>query len=152
MMVLSPPTFANYTRLSKLTVIMPGLWLRLPICLARAGELYLVLRRISLLIPSSVCRANIGLIETARLIVLPGFIKAGAPAFGQDPIDPNIFYYNGTPATMVFLALDYVLPKYANLSTVDLVLSGPNFGLNLGPFLYTIVSILQAETPLKLKA
>jgi 5'-nucleotidase len=92
------------------------------------------------------------LIETARLIVLPGFIKAGAPAFGQDPIDPNIFYYNGTPATMVFLALDYVLPKYANLSTVDLVLSGPNFGLNLGPFLYTIVSILQAETPLKLKA
>jgi 5'-nucleotidase len=84
--------------------------------------------------------------------VLPGFIKAGAPAFGQDPIDPNIFYYNGTPATMVFLALDYVLPKYANLSTVDLVLSGPNFGLNLGPFLYTIVSILQAKTHPKLKA
>ncbi|CAI6021199.1 unnamed protein product [Clonostachys chloroleuca] len=73
-----------------------------------------------------------------------GFIKAGAPAFGQDPIDPNIFYYNGTPATMVFLALDYVLPKYANLSTVDLVLSGPNFGLNLGPFLYTISGTIGA--------
>jgi 5'-nucleotidase len=74
----------------------------------------------------------------------PGLIKAGAPSFGRDPIDDHIFYYNGTPATQVFLGLDYVLPKYFNLSTVDLVMSGPNFGLNLGPFLYTISGTIGA--------
>ena len=71
-------------------------------------------------------------------------IKAGAPALGRDPLDDHIFYYNGTPATQVFMALDYVLPKYFNLTTVDLVLSGPNFGMNLGPFLYTISGTMGA--------
>ncbi|KAK3937385.1 acid phosphatase [Diplogelasinospora grovesii] len=65
-------------------------------------------------------------------------IKAGAPAIGNDPNDSHIFYYNGTPAAQVMVALDYVLPTFANFSTPDLVLTGPNFGWNLGPFMYTL--------------
>lgn len=75
---------------------------------------------------------------------MAGLIKAGAPSFGRDPFDDHIFYYNGTPNTQVFVALDYVLPKYANFSTPDLVLAGPNFGLNLGPFLYTLSGTIGA--------
>jgi 5'-nucleotidase len=40
--------------------------------------------------------------------------------------------------------LDYILPKVANFTTPDLILSGPNFGLNLGPFLYTLSGTIGA--------
>jgi 5'-nucleotidase len=73
-----------------------------------------------------------------------GIVKAGAPSIGTDPNDSHIWYYNGTPATQVFVALDYVLPRVANFTVPDLVLSGPNFGLNLGPFLYTISGTIGA--------
>ncbi|KAJ9136923.1 Acid phosphatase [Pleurostoma richardsiae] len=69
---------------------------------------------------------------------------AGAPSIGTDPNDSHIWYYNGTPAAQVFVALDYVLPNFANFSVPDLVLAGPNFGLNLGPFLYTFSGTLGA--------
>jgi 5'-nucleotidase len=67
-----------------------------------------------------------------------GIVKAGKPSVGTDPNDSHIWYYNGTPSACVQVALDYVFPKFANFSTPDLVLSGPNFGWNLGPFLYTL--------------
>jgi 5'-nucleotidase len=63
---------------------------------------------------------------------------------GPDPMDSHIWYYNGTPSACVQVGLDYVLPRYANFSVPDLVLSGPNYGLNLGPFLYTLAGTLGA--------
>jgi 5'-nucleotidase len=65
-------------------------------------------------------------------------IPKGAPSIGTDPHDSHIWYYNGTPAACTFVALDYVLPRYANFSTPDLLLTGPNFGTNLGPFVWTL--------------
>ncbi|KAK0610099.1 survival protein sure-like phosphatase/nucleotidase, partial [Bombardia bombarda] len=74
-----------------------------------------------------------------------GLTKAGAPSLGTDPHDGHIWYYNGTPAAQVFIALDYVLPKFAGFSQPDLVISGPNFGWNLGPFVYTMTGNLGAS-------
>ncbi|KFA69383.1 hypothetical protein S40285_08564 [Stachybotrys chlorohalonatus IBT 40285] len=65
-------------------------------------------------------------------------IPAGAPSVGSDPFDSHIWYYNGTPAACTFVALDYVLPRFANFSVPDLVVTGPNYGTNLGPFVWTL--------------
>ncbi|TAQ85386.1 hypothetical protein B7494_g6287 [Chlorociboria aeruginascens] len=73
-----------------------------------------------------------------------GIIKAGAPSIGTDPNDSHIWYYNGTPSACVQVALDYVLPNFASFSVPDLVLSGPNYGTNLGPFLYTLSGTIGA--------
>lgn len=73
-----------------------------------------------------------------------GLIDAGAPSIGQDPFDSNIWYYDGTPAAQIIVALDYVLPNHANFSIPDLVLAGPNYGLNLGPFFYTLSGTIGA--------
>ena len=73
-----------------------------------------------------------------------GIIKAGAPSLGTDPDDDHIWYYNGSPATQVLVALDYVLPTHAGFSTPDLVMTGPSYGLNVGPFLYSISGTLGA--------
>ena len=73
-----------------------------------------------------------------------GIIPAGAPSFGTDPNDSHIWYYNGTPAACTFFALDYVVPRYWNGTKVDLLVSGPNFGDNLGPFLYTLSGTIGA--------
>ncbi|KAK3385898.1 survival protein sure-like phosphatase/nucleotidase [Podospora didyma] len=72
-------------------------------------------------------------------------VKAGAPSLGTDPIDNHIFYYNGTPAAQVIVALDYILPKFATFTTPDLVLSGPNAGWNLDQFPYTIAGAIGAS-------
>ncbi|KAM3539659.1 hypothetical protein ARSEF1564_007402 [Beauveria bassiana] len=65
-------------------------------------------------------------------------IPKGAPSIGSDPHDSHIWYYNGTPAACTFVALDYVLPRFADFKVPDLVLTGPNFGTNLGPFVWTL--------------
>lgn len=65
-------------------------------------------------------------------------VPAGAPALGRDPSDPDIWYYNGTPAACTFVALDYVLPLYYDNRTIDLYVGGPNYGTNVGSFLYTL--------------
>jgi 5'-nucleotidase len=69
-----------------------------------------------------------------------GLIPTGAPSVGPDPPGESgrIWYYNGTPAACVFVGLDYVLPNFANFSVPDLVVTGPNFGTNLGPFVWTL--------------
>ncbi|OAG37210.1 hypothetical protein AYO21_08628 [Fonsecaea monophora] len=65
-------------------------------------------------------------------------IPAGAPALGRDPSDPDIWYYNGTPAACTFVALDHVLPLFYDNKTIDLYVGGPNYGTNVGSFLYTL--------------
>ncbi|CAG9946853.1 unnamed protein product [Clonostachys rosea f. rosea IK726] len=65
-------------------------------------------------------------------------IPAGEPSVGPDPIDSHIWYYNGTPAACTFVALDYVLPRFADFKVPDLVVTGPNYGTNLGPFVWTL--------------
>ena len=73
-----------------------------------------------------------------------GLVPKGAPSFGTDPNDSHIWYYNGTPVTCTFFALDYVVPNYWNGTKPDLLVSGPNFGNNLGPFLYTLSGTIAA--------
>ena len=77
-------------------------------------------------------------------------VPAGAPSFGTDPNDSHIWYYNGTPVACTFFALDYVVPNYWNGTEVDLLVSGPNFGDNLGPFLYTLSGTIGATYALPL--
>ncbi|KAK3689274.1 5'/3'-nucleotidase sure [Podospora appendiculata] len=73
-----------------------------------------------------------------------GIVKAGSASIGTDPHDSHIWYYNGTPAAQVFVALDYVLPTFASFSTPDLVVSGPNSGWSVGPFLYSLSGTMGA--------
>ncbi|KLO10394.1 5'/3'-nucleotidase sure [Schizopora paradoxa] len=76
-----------------------------------------------------------------------GSIAVGAPFFGQDVTNPNLWYFNGTPAATAAFALDVIVPKHfgkpAN-QTLDLVVSGPNEGTNNGPFLYTLSGTIGA--------
>jgi 5'-nucleotidase len=69
----------------------------------------------------------------------PEIVKAGVPSIGTDPNDSHIWYYNGTPSACVQVALDYIFPAFTNMTngTSDLVLSGPNYGDNVGDFAYT---------------
>ncbi|KAF2842258.1 acid phosphatase [Patellaria atrata CBS 101060] len=71
-------------------------------------------------------------------------IPKGAPSVGPDPEDPHIWYYDGTPAACGFVGLDYVLPRFGDFEVPDLILTGPNFGNNLGPFLFTLSGTLGA--------
>ncbi|OCT51594.1 Acid phosphatase [Cladophialophora carrionii] len=65
-------------------------------------------------------------------------IPAGAPSIGRDPNDPDIWYYNGTPAAVTYVSLDYVIPNFYGNRSIDLYVGGPNFGLNQGYFYYTL--------------
>lgn len=67
-------------------------------------------------------------------------IPAGSPSVGRDPSNENIWYYDGTPAACTFVALDWVLPRYypSWKQTPDLFLGGPNYGTNLGAFVYSL--------------
>ncbi|KAF2019881.1 sure-like protein [Aaosphaeria arxii CBS 175.79] len=67
-------------------------------------------------------------------------VPAGAPSVGTDPNDSNIWYYNGTPAACTFVGLDYVIPRYYKdwKYGPDVFVAGPNFGVNLGPFVFTL--------------
>ncbi|KAJ9607765.1 hypothetical protein H2200_007843 [Cladophialophora chaetospira] len=69
-------------------------------------------------------------------------VPAGAPSLGRDPIDPDIWYYNGTPAACTYVALDHVIPLYYGNRSIDLYVGGPNFGTNLGNFLYTLAGTM----------
>ena len=57
---------------------------------------------------------------------------------GFDPSDNHIWYYNGTPAAQVVIALDYILPTVAKIATPDLVISGPNAASDTDVFLSSI--------------
>lgn len=61
---------------------------------------------------------------------------AGAPSWDWDHEvdDDHIWYFNGTPASLVAFALDYVIPRYGDNVSIDIVVSGPNQGLNPSGF------------------
>ncbi|KAJ5702828.1 sure-like protein [Penicillium malachiteum] len=63
-------------------------------------------------------------------------VKAGAPSVGHDPDDDHIWYYDGSPVACTSVGIDYVLPKFG-VSEPDLVMSGPNYGDNVGGFAFT---------------
>jgi 5'-nucleotidase len=65
-------------------------------------------------------------------------------SFGQDPKYPKIWYYDGTPTVCTFFALDYVVPNFWNGTQPDLFVNGPNFGTNIGGFMYTMSGTLAA--------
>ncbi|KAJ5565496.1 sure-like protein [Penicillium frequentans] len=65
-----------------------------------------------------------------------GLVKAGAPSVGPDPLDNHIWYYDGSPVAAASVGIDYVLPKFG-VSSPDLVMSGPNYGDNVGGFAFT---------------
>lgn len=71
-------------------------------------------------------------------------VPKGAPSFGHDPDDDHIWYYSGSPSACTLFALDYVVPKRWNGTTPDLLVSGPNFGSNAGPYLYTLSGTIGA--------
>ncbi len=67
-----------------------------------------------------------------------GLVKAGQPLYGYDTDDNHIWHFPGTPPSAACFGLDYVLPNFFSNITVDLVIAGPNFGTNLGPFVFTL--------------
>lgn len=68
----------------------------------------------------------------------------GAPSWGHEEDDLNVWYFNGTPASCVAFGLDYVLPNYFDNKTIDLVVAGPNEGTNLSPGMYTLSGTIGA--------
>lgn len=85
-----------------------------------------------------------------------GYVKKGEPSWGHEEDNMNIWYFNGTPASSVAFALNYVIPQFFNSSDsqnnktvidkVDLVVSGPNEGTNLSPGYFTISGTIGAST------
>lgn len=69
---------------------------------------------------------------------------AGSPSWDHEKNDMNVWYFNGTPSSCVAFALNYVLPKYFNNKTVDLVVSGPNEGTNMSPGFFTLSGTIGA--------
>lgn len=69
---------------------------------------------------------------------------AGAPSWNHEQDDLNVWYFNGTPSSCVAFGLEYVIPKYFNNKTVDLVVAGPNEGTNLSPGMYTLSGTIGA--------
>jgi len=66
-------------------------------------------------------------------------VPAGAPSIGRDPSDPDIWYYNGTPAACTYVSSRLrPSPTFYGNRSIDLYVSGPNFGLNPGYFYYTL--------------
>lgn len=74
------------------------------------------------------------------------YVKKGDPAWGQDPDDENIWYFEGSPAACISFAFDYLLPKEYSNVTIDLVVGGPNQGPNLSPGFFTSSGTMGATT------
>ncbi|ODQ60130.1 hypothetical protein WICANDRAFT_78747 [Wickerhamomyces anomalus NRRL Y-366-8] len=72
------------------------------------------------------------------------FKKAGDPAWGHEPNDDHIWYFNATPAACVGFAFDYLLPTYFSNVSIDLIVSGVNQGLNLDDSMFTISGTIGA--------
>ncbi|EER32461.1 conserved hypothetical protein [Candida tropicalis MYA-3404] len=63
-----------------------------------------------------------------------GYPAAGAPMYGHEVDDDHVFYFNGTPASCVAFAFDYILPTYADNITIDMVVAGNNYAQNYGGY------------------
>ncbi|OBA22329.1 hypothetical protein METBIDRAFT_38724 [Metschnikowia bicuspidata var. bicuspidata NRRL YB-4993] len=53
------------------------------------------------------------------------------PTYGQDPLNPDFWYVNGSPLEALLVAFDVILPTHVSGFSPDLVLLGPNEGLHL---------------------
>ncbi|ETW85643.1 hypothetical protein HETIRDRAFT_443564 [Heterobasidion irregulare TC 32-1] len=74
-----------------------------------------------------------------------GSIPVGAPFFGQDATNPDLWYFNGTPAAAAIWGIDVIAPMHFGNKTIDLAVSGPNEGQNNGPFSFTISGTIGAS-------
>lgn len=73
-----------------------------------------------------------------KTLIAPGrydSIPVGAPFAGSNDTDKGLNYFAGTPAACVLWGLDNVVPSFFGGKEVDLIVSGPNEGTNLGAFL-----------------
>jgi 5'-nucleotidase len=61
-----------------------------------------------------------------------GTIAIGAPGVGNTTIKPNQFYVNGAVTGAVLYGVDVLAPSIFGIGKLDLVLSGPNEGQNVG--------------------
>lgn len=73
-----------------------------------------------------------------------GYVKKGAPSWGKEENDKNIWYFNGTPSSCVAFALDYVIPQHFGNVNVDLTIGGVNEGPNLSAGFYTASGTMSA--------
>lgn len=85
--------------------------------------------------------------DTANLTAPTEFhdFPAGAPSFGHEPDQPDIWYFNATPAACVAFGLDYALPNFYPGVSIDLIVAGPNEGNNPGPAFYTLSGTMGAS-------
>ena len=76
-----------------------------------------------------------------------GYPAAGAPSWDHEADDDHIWYFNGTPASLVAFGLQYVIPKYGDNVSIDMVVAGPNEGLNSGS-MFTLSGTIEQRTML----
>lgn len=63
-----------------------------------------------------------------------GTIGIGAPGIGNTTIKPNQFYVNGAVTGAALYGIDVLAPSIFGAGKLDLLLSGPNEGQNVGLF------------------
>lgn len=74
-----------------------------------------------------------------------GSLPQSAPYRGANASDPGLTYFDGTPGACTLFGLDQVVPGFFKNKSIDLAVTGPNEGTNLGPFLYTLSGTLGAS-------
>ncbi|KAE8210054.1 hypothetical protein CF319_g3718 [Tilletia indica] len=71
-----------------------------------------------------------------------GTVAAGGPYADRNQTDSSIRWFDGSPAAALLWGLDQEAPGFFNANDtnggVNLVVSGPNEGNNLGPFIFTL--------------
>lgn len=67
---------------------------------------------------------------------LYGLATPGASYYASDPMDDSLRYFNGTPAACSLWGLNNISggPQFFEDGKIDLVVTGPNEGTNLGSF------------------
>ncbi|KAK0522290.1 hypothetical protein OC835_006625 [Tilletia horrida] len=78
-----------------------------------------------------------------------GTVPAGGPFAGKNATDPAIRWFDGSPAAALLWGLDQEAPGFFNSNDtnggVQFVVSGPNEGQNLGPFIFTLSGTVGAS-------
>lgn len=75
-----------------------------------------------------------------------GYVKAGDPAWGHEVNDDHIWYFDGTPASCIAFAINYIEPFFFKNATskFDLAVAGPNEGTNMSPSTFTLSGTIGA--------
>ncbi|ODV93760.1 hypothetical protein PACTADRAFT_4663 [Pachysolen tannophilus NRRL Y-2460] len=56
-----------------------------------------------------------------------------SPMYGQDPVEKNIWYVDGSTVGATIFGLDYIIPQFYSNESIDLVIAGPKEGQTIGP-------------------